>query len=200
MNPRERRAAAAGFNHRWIFADDLEALYQALGSALRDHGGLEPLFRRGMTAGSEDVRPGLQSLVSGLEAYLDPTQRARRGTRYFLSSPSGPGAAKRLHMFMRWMVRDVDVDLGLWRSARPSQLIIPLDTHVGQVARILRLTKRKSPGLGMALEITQNLRRIDPNDPVRFDFALSRLGILGKCPHGRVIYRCPECAPFPVRP
>ena len=199
MSAKERRACTRGFNHRWIFADDLEALFQMLGAALRERGGLEPLFAEGMEEGALDVRPGLSSLVGALEGYLTKSQRGRRGTRYFLSSPTGPGAAKRLHMFTRWMVRSGDVDLGLWSSAKPSQLIIPLDTHVGQVARILKLTKRKSPGLGMALEITENLRRIDPEDPVRFDFAISRLGILGKCPHRRVIYRCKECAPFPLR-
>ena len=76
------------------------------------------------------------------------------------------------------MVRADTVDLGLWTCARPSQLLMPLDTHVARISRELGLTKRKTAGLGMVLEITQRLREIDAEDPIRFDFALSRLGIL----------------------
>ena len=198
MSGVERDEAAHGFNHRWIFAEDLSALYAMLGGALRDHGGLEPLFAKGMSAGDEDVRSGLASLGEGLARYLSPRQAARRGTRYFISSAHGPGAAKRLHMFLRWVVRGGDVDMGLWRSATPAQLIVPLDTHVARISGYIGLTTRKTAGLRMALEITENLRRVDPADPVRFDFALSRLGILGDCPRRRCASQCACCPLFDV--
>jgi len=198
MSPSDYGSAAHGFNHRWIFADDLAALYGMLGGALRDHGGLEPLFAAGMSPDASDVRPGIAALNAGLARYLSADQSARRGTRYFLSSAQGPGAAKRLHMFTRWMVRDADVDLGLWRAAKPSQLIVPLDTHVARISRYVGLTTRKTPDLRMALEITQNLRQVDAADPIRFDFALSRLGILGDCPRKRDTARCATCPLFAV--
>ena len=77
------------------------------------------------------------------------------------------------------MVRGPDgLDLGLWDFIPPSQLIIPLDTHIYKMARVLKLTRRKSPNWLMAREITKNLKALDPHDPVKYDFALTRLGIL----------------------
>jgi uncharacterized protein (TIGR02757 family) len=198
MTARDCAHAAAGFNHRWIFAEDLAALYQMLGGALREAGALEPLFADGMTDAAEDVRPGLAALNLALGRHLSPAQSERRGTRYFLSSAHGPGAAKRLHMFTRWMVRTGDVDMGLWGAAKPHQLIVPLDTHVGRIARYIGLTSLKSPGLAMALDITRSLRQVDAEDPVRFDFVLSRLGILGACPRKRSAVHCQSCALFAV--
>ncbi|MGM0575334.1 MAG: TIGR02757 family protein [Myxococcota bacterium] len=191
------RAAAArwaeGFNHRWVFAPDLANLYVMLGGALRDAGGLEPLFAEGMAADAPDVRPGAASLVDGLRSHLDEDEASRRGTRYLLPNPTGQGAAKRLHMFLRWMVRDRDVDLGLWRSAGPRQLLIPLDTHVARISRYIGLTDRKTSGRATVQEITGRLRAIDPEDPIRFDFAISRLGILRDCPTRRAPACCGRC-------
>ena len=198
MKREDCEQAAKGFNHRWIFAEDMAAVYQMLGGALKEAGGLEPLFAAGMTSDAEDVRPGLAALNQALGRHLSEAQAARRGTRYFLSSANGPGAAKRLHMFTRWMVRSGDVDMGLWSSAKAHQLIVPLDTHVGRIARYIGLTSLKSPGLAMALDITRSLRRVDVEDPVRFDFVLSRLGILGACPRKRRATHCKTCALFSV--
>ena len=167
-----------GFNHRWIFAGDLLNLYRMLRQAMREHGGLEPLFAAGMRPESQDVRDGAEALVNSLGSYLSPDERGRRGTRYMLPQTRGPGAAKRMHMFLRWMIRKDAVDLGIWSSARPSQLLMPLDTHVARISRELGMTKRKTAGLGMVLDITERLREVDEVDPIRFDFALSRLGIL----------------------
>ena len=167
-----------GFNHRWIFAGDLLNLYRMLRQAMREHGGLEPLFAAGMRAESIDVRDGAEALVQGLGEYLPLEERGRRGTRYMLPQTRGPGAAKRMHMFLRWMIRQDNVDLGIWGSARPSQLLMPLDTHVARISRDLGMTTRKTAGLAMVLDITERLREVDADDPIRFDFALSRLGIL----------------------
>ncbi len=184
---------ARGFNHRWVFEGDLANVYVMLGVALRDVGGLEPLFARGMTDHPPDVRPGLSALTDSLAGYLSAVEAARRGTRYFLSSTRGAGAAKRLMMFARWMVRASDLDLGLWSSARPDQLLIPLDTHVARISRFIGLTERKGAGMRTVIEITERLRQVDPDDPVRFDFALSHLGILGDCPTRRDPACCATC-------
>ncbi|MCB9786960.1 MAG: TIGR02757 family protein [Deltaproteobacteria bacterium] len=194
----EARRLAQGFNHRWVFAEDLANVYLMLGRALVDAGGLEPLFAAGMRADAEDVRPGAASLVAALGARLDPGARERRGTRAFLSDPAGSSASKRLHMYLRWMIRHRDVDLGLWRSARPAQLLMPLDTHIARIAGYLGLTRRRTAGLGMVLDITHALRRVDPIDPIRFDFALCRLGILDHCPVRLDDAACARCALLPV--
>jgi uncharacterized protein (TIGR02757 family) len=203
LGPVEALRAAEGFNHRWVFAPDLAGLYRLLGAGLREAGGLEPLFAEGMRrAGGEaasDVRPGAAALVAGLRA-LAPSdvELGRKGTGYFLSQAEGPGAAKRLHLFLRWMVRKDALDLGLWKSARPSQLIVPLDTHIAHLGRLLGMTARSTAGLGMALDITAALRLADPEDPVKYDFALSRLGILGTCPMERQAGSCAACELYPV--
>lgn len=96
-----------------------------------------------------------------------------------VSSPSQKSACKRLNMFLRWMVRDDKrgVDFGIWKSIKPSQLICPTDLHVERVARKLKLITRKQVDWRTAIELTENLRRFDPLDPVKYDFALFGLGI-----------------------
>lgn len=93
------------------------------------------------------------------------------------SDRPGASAAKRLMLFLRWMVRNDELDLGLWKSLTPQDLIIPLDTHMMHISAILGLRNRKSADLTTALEITEGFRRINPEDPVKYDFCLTRLGI-----------------------
>jgi uncharacterized protein (TIGR02757 family) len=109
----------------------------------------------------------------------------RMGVCYFFPRPSAGSACKRLNLFLRWMARRDEVDLGAWRSIPPSKLIVPLDTHVIRLGRCLRLTRYTSPGWKMAAEITASLRAIDPVDPVRFDFSLCHVGMMNACGFGR---------------
>jgi uncharacterized protein (TIGR02757 family) len=182
-----------GFQYRWIRSRDMANLLLMLGGAIRTHGGLEPLFAQGMSPGDPDVLEGAAALVAGLAEQLPSRERERRGTRYFLTDVRGGSAAKRLHMFLRWMIRAETPDLGLWTSARPQQLLMPLDTHTARISRYLGLTERRGNGRATVLEITEALRRVAPSDPVRFDFALSRIGILGHCRKRRDPEVCPEC-------
>src|SRR5262249_60689983 len=118
-----------------------------------------------------------------------------RGLDHLLPSPLGPGAAKRLNLFLRWMVRGPDgVDFGIWRSVPPSRLIVPLDTHVGRIARYLGLTRRKELSWKTAEEVTASLRRVDASDPVRYDFALCRHGMSGACPVLSEARCCAACS------
>src|SRR5207302_8291942 len=105
----------------------------------------------------------------------------RPGVCYFLPRPSAGSACKRLNLFLRWMVRRDALDLGVWRHVSPSKLIVPLDTHVIRVGRCLRLTTYTSPGWRMAHDITASLRRIDSDDPVKYDYALCHLGMMNAC-------------------
>jgi uncharacterized protein (TIGR02757 family) len=102
-----------------------------------------------------------------------------RRTIKHISTPARKSACKRINMYLRWMVRDDDrgVDFGIWKKIRPSQLICPCDVHVDRVARKLNLIKRKQVDWQTALELTANLRELDPVDPVRYDFALFGLGV-----------------------
>lgn len=114
----------------------------------------------------------------------------------FFPSPRDGSACKRLNLFLRWMVRDGDgLDLGLWTEVSRRQLVLPLDTHLVRLTRALGLTDRRSPGWAMAVEATRSLALLDPDDPVKYDFSLSRLGILDLCLHGRDALDCRTCAP-----
>jgi hypothetical protein len=122
--------------------------------------------------------------------------RPRRGLRHLLPDPGGPGASKRWNLYLRWMIRGPDaVDLGAWagQGVPRSALVVPLDTHVHRVARALGLTRRRDASWRTAEEITRALARVDPEDPVRFDFALCHLGMSGRCPARRDPGCCQAC-------
>jgi uncharacterized protein (TIGR02757 family) len=118
---------------------------------------------------------------------------AAPGAFYFFPRPSGGSACKRINLFLRWMVRKDAVDPGGWTGVHPRQLIVPLDTHTIRAGRCLRLTRRVTPGWKMAADITDALRRLDPDDPVRYDFALCHLSMMGACGYGtrRGSTQCP---------
>jgi uncharacterized protein (TIGR02757 family) len=123
-----------------------------------------------------------------------------RGFRTFLPRPRDGSACKRWWMFLRWMIRPPTegIDLGLWSTRRPSELLVPLDTHVLRLSRFLGLTARRDGSLRTAREVTLALAACDPVDPVRYDFALAHLGISGACRGRRDRAICPACALDPV--
>lgn len=131
----------------------------------------------------------LSALVQRLRLELPPS----RGIRFSLPDPLEGSACKRWRMFLRWMVRSDWPDLGLWKGYPPASLVIPLDTHVARVSRLIGLTKRSTPDGRMAREITEALRLLDAEDPLKYDFALSHLGILGDCPGSRRMPDCQDC-------
>lgn len=183
--------------HRWTNGADFAALVWILHQMLTQSGSVENFFADGLAPDAVDVGAALQSFSTRALA-LDVSaiygrRKPKPGVAYFFSRPSSGGACKRLNLFLRWMVREDQVDLGVWTKVRPGQLIVPLDTHVIRVGRCLRLTKLKSPGWRMAAEITASLRALDPNDPVKFDFSICHLGMANACGYGKKIgdARCP---------
>ncbi len=182
FDPRRDADRLRRFSYRFNTARDAVCLLWFLRQTLERYGSLRAGYLAAYRARDEDTRPALTAFVSKF-LQLDPRPvygrgRLSPGMHHLLPSPARGGACKRLHLFLRWMVRQDHIDFGLWPELEPAKLIIPLDTHVAQVSRRLRLTRLKSPGLAMALEITENLKRFDPADPVKYDFALCRLGML----------------------
>lgn len=123
----------------------------------------------------ENIGPGLVRFQHNFFSLPDAPAR----TRKHIPTPERKSTCKRLSMYLRWMVRNdgKGVDFGLWKNVRMDQLICPCDLHVDRVARMLKLIKRKQTDWQTAVELTQNLKRLDPMDPVRYDFALFSLGI-----------------------
>jgi uncharacterized protein (TIGR02757 family) len=191
---RDIEVATAGFGYRWVKASDLASFLRTLQSVYADGGSLEGLYRGGRASGEGVETGGLSGLLDGLQANAPNGALTAYGTRYMLPSSGGKGAYKRVHLFLRWMVRSDVIDLGVWKSVHPRQLMMPLDTHVSRISRLLGLSDRKTPDGRMAREITERLRRFDPEDPVKYDFALSRLGIIGACPSKRVASACAPCS------
>jgi uncharacterized protein (TIGR02757 family) len=115
------------------------------------------------------------------------------GVKFLLSRPADGGACKRLNLFLRWLVRRDEVDLGLWKGVKPSKLIVPVDVHMARLAAFLGFHRRRAADLRTAVEITSAFRRICPDDPARYDFALTRVGILEGCT-GKPRPACSECS------
>lgn len=179
----------AAMVHRWIRGVDLVALLWLLKQMLDRSGSIEGFFVTGYDASADDVGPALDSFVTralALDVRSVYGRRPRRpGVGYFFPRPSAGSACKRLNLFLRWMVRKDALDLGVWPRVSPSKLVVPLDTHVIRVGRCLRLTRYTSPGWAMARDITASLRRLDPDDPVKYDFSLCHLGMMNACGFNR---------------
>lgn len=193
-----------GFYHRFHHEWHVVVLISVLRRAIEEYGSLGELFRRNAAVyDAESVLNGAAHWFR--KASLEESARVARadigrGMRFFFNAPEDGSACKRMAMFLRWMVRHDEIDIGLWRWMSPADLVIPVDTHVGRIAYYLRLRGGKegaAPSWRMAREITESLRRIDASDPVRYDFALARLGILDICKRRYTKSVCERC---PVRP
>jgi uncharacterized protein (TIGR02757 family) len=164
-----------GFSHRFTTGRELAALLTGVKRALADHGSLEVLFAAGADASDETVLPALARFVGELRSYAGCVLPS------LLPSPADGSACKRLNLFLRWMARRDAVDPGPWTSVPAAKLVVPLDTHMFRISRALGLTARKQADLKSALEITRGFRAIQPADPVRYDFCLTRLALNPAC-------------------
>ncbi|HVQ40609.1 MAG TPA: TIGR02757 family protein [Vicinamibacterales bacterium] len=207
FDPVRDTPAFAPIVHRWTRGADLAGVIWILKTLVDRHGSLERAFARGLDTSAADVESALEAFSSEARAVdLRPIYgRANRnpGAHYFFSRPSTGSACKRLNLFLRWMIRQDGVDPGGWTMVPRRQLIVPLDTHTIRAGKCLRLTKRASPGWKMAAEITGALRAIDADDPVRYDFSLCHLSMMGNCGYQtkRGNLDCPlksVCRPAPL--
>jgi len=195
----ERRRRLRSFRHRWIRGDQLDYLARVLEEYYRRHDSLETEFVDGLERGG--FVGGLDALSRRLRGERLPSRLSAppRGYRALFPSPRDASGSpcKRLTLFVRWMVRDRYPDLGVWRRVPTGELRIPLDQHVHWIAYHLGLTGRRSRSWAAVEEVTEALRRVDPLDPIKYDFVLCHTGISGDCPKERDITVCGPCS---VRP
>jgi uncharacterized protein (TIGR02757 family) len=160
------------FVHRTFNGNDLSYFIKALRYIYQTHGGLEQVFAQYAT--TDSVLPAIHSFK---KVFFSLPHEVR--TEKHVSDPLKNSAAKRINMYLRWMVRkdDAGVDFGIWDKIRPSQLSCPLDVHSGRVARKLKLLHRKQNDGKALAELDVSLRKLDPLDPVKYDFALFGLGV-----------------------
>jgi len=189
--------AFAGFVYRFNRPRDLVAFCLAARDLLATWGSLEACFMAGYSADDPHVGPALERFTGAFLAAdlkrVFPRGRLSRGYRHLFPRPSTGGPCKRLHLFLRWMVRRDPPDFGLWRRIPPAQLLIPVDTHVENMSRSIGLTRRRSRTWQMAVEITRRLAALDPADPVKYDFALCHKRMSGDCRDRRDPVVCAPC-------
>lgn len=197
FDPARDAKAFAGFIYRFNRPHDLVAFCVALRDVLARHGTLEQCFLAGDAPDAPHLGPALERFA---RAFLDgdvrglfPRARLSRGYRHLFPLPSAGGPCKRLHLFLRWMVRREPPDFGLWTAVSPARLLMPIDTHVENMSRAIGLTRRRSRNWRMAEEITAQLAVLDPSDPVKYDFALCHKRMSGDCLDRRDPAVCAPC-------
>jgi len=167
----ERSACLAGFRHRYVTGADVADMLHGAAAIRREHGTLGRAFQACIAPEDTNVLPALSRFTNLFRAHSSQPKN------YLIADPARGSACKRLLMYLRWMVRRDAVDPGPWRHVPESMLVVPMDTHMHRISRALGFTKRNTADLRAALEVTAAFRRVAPDDPVKFDFALTRLGI-----------------------
>lgn len=222
IGPRPARAAddpaalaerLAGFKHRVFRGEDLAKLLVGARRVQRASGSLGAAFQRELSRVDRDqhdaepesrIREALASFCDRIRAEgglpragaSDPS--GRRGPSHLLSDARAGSGAKRLLLFMRWMIRPADgIDLGLWKVPA-ARLLIPVDVHIHKLSRNLGLTRRRDLSWKTSVEITRALSRLDPSDPTRYDFSLCHMGMVQRCPSRADAARCEGCGVRPV--
>jgi uncharacterized protein (TIGR02757 family) len=160
-----------GFKHRFTTGDDVSGMLVALKRMIKTEGSLLNAFIAGYSKSDENILPSLSIFVKRL------THESGGIKNSLIPIPDRGSACKRLNLFLRWMVRRDAVDPGGWDMIPPSKLIIPLDTHMYNLGSGMKMTMRKQANMVTAIQITDAFKRIAPHDPVKYDFALTRLGI-----------------------
>lgn len=194
---KQKRKKLKSFKHRFTSGEDISDLLELLKKVLKQYGSVEEFFVQGYNPDDKNVIPALSKFCDSLLDMYAKTHSSPASTQlgYLLTRPSAGSACKRLNLFLRWMVRDDEVDAGLWKRIDKAKLIVPVDVHMGRLCGILGFHNRRVISLSTAVEITERFAQIMPADPVKYDFALSRIGILDNCT-GRRRSGCEFCELF----
>jgi uncharacterized protein (TIGR02757 family) len=189
---RDAERRFVGFVHRFHKTPDLLLFLERIAAVVREHGSLGGLFRTCYDGSESDIGPSLARFAAAIAGH-GLTKAEAKKIGYLVSSPEQGSACKRMNLYLRWMVRRTSPDLGLWTFVDAAKLVMPVDTHIHRIATFLGLTERKSADWKTARAITSRLAAFDAADPVRYDFALCRLGILALCSRKRQKENCDVC-------
>lgn len=194
---KQKRKKLKSFKHRFTSGDDISDLLELLKKVLNKYGSIEEFFVRGYNPEDKNIISALSKFCDSLLDMYAKTHTTTASTqlRYLLTSPVVGSACKRLNLFLRWVVREDDVDAGVWKRVDKAKLIVPVDVHMGRLCRILGFHNQKVVSLSTAVKITDCFAQIEPADPVKYDFALSRIGIVENCT-GQHRSGCEACELF----
>jgi uncharacterized protein (TIGR02757 family) len=166
--------------HRFYTEQDIIILFSLLSDIYKETGSLKKLFMKNYSSTDENIKESLSGFSNHfIQRAEDKSAKGKvsLGVKFMFTSPESGSACKRMNLFLRWMVRKDELDFGLWDEIPTYKLIIPVDTHVARVCKMLKLTNKKNVSWAMAEEITANLKNIDPVDPVKYDFAICHIGM-----------------------
>lgn len=162
--------------HRFNVGPDIAVLFGLIALSWRKYGSVGNHFASYVKSEDETIESALNLFIDEWRSWIP--SNTKPSFHYLLTAPRDGSCCKRWCMLLRWMVREDELDRGIWKNIQSRRLVIPIDTHVGRIARHLGLCSRKSMNWKAALEITQNLKKYDSEDPTRYDFSLARIGIL----------------------
>lgn len=174
MNESEIKIFTNKIRYRFYTPQDVEELFLTLQKILSENFSLKNIFLERYKSSDKNIKTALSHFSEQILNYF-PTKT--RGIKFMFPNPNDGSTCKRMNLFLRWMVRRDELDFGLWNEIATSKLIIPVDTHIAKICKQLKLTKRNSVNWAMAEEITENLKKIDSDDPVKYDFALCHIGM-----------------------
>ncbi len=174
FKPSGQRRLFEGLYYRFQKQEDIIKLISLMSLLLQKHNSIEDAFCRFYRPEDEDTF----NAIEGFSRYCLGLVKNTKGLRQLFPFPSGGSACKRLNLFLRWMVRKDEIDLGIWKGIPKNKLIIPLDVHIARTSMRLGLTRRRTPDMKMAREITSALKKLDPEDPLRYDFVLCHTGMM----------------------
>lgn len=200
FSPERDSGLFSGFVHRFNRGPDISALIYFARQMIEESGSIGAFFMKGYSPRHKNIKEALSAFsenvlsLDSAPVYKSKELPEKAGVRFFFPTPADGSPCKRLNLYLRWMVRRGDrLDFGQWKGVEPSKLVIPLDTHIARISKNIGLTQRANPDWKMAEEITEGLKRFDPADPVKYDFALCRLGILEMCPRKASAENCESC-------
>lgn len=184
------------FKYRMCTGEDMAQLFMAISRTLKEYETIKNMFVFYDDPRRVDLQETLTGFVHALRRFSGSTSP---GFLHMLPDPALGGACKRLNLMLRWLIRGPDeVDLGIWGELSMSRLTIPLDTHIQRITRYIGISTRKTPDWRAAREITENLMKLCPEDPLKYDFVICHLGISGECPQRRDLKICARCQLQPI--
>ncbi len=167
----------ANIVHRFYTSEDIARLFRALHRIYTEDGSLKQLFLMYYFPQEKNLKDAVAFFSRNLLDAARGREEASQGLTFMFPDPAKGSACKRMNLFLRWMIRKDEIDFGLWKEIPPDKLVIPVDTHVTKICKELNLTAAKNISWGMAEEITENLKKFDPCDPVKYDFAICHIGM-----------------------
>lgn len=174
----ELKKNTQGIYHRFYTDEDIFTLLKLLHKIYIENKSIKHLFLRGYNYDDNNLKNSIHIFVQNIFKMIkDEKMEITSGIKFMFPDPEKGSACKRMNLFLRWMIRKDELDFGIWNEILPDKLIIPVDTHIAKICKELKLTKQKNVSWKMAEEITESLKRFDPIDPVKYDFAICHIGI-----------------------